>query len=194
MIKGLPSGYRGPIYIYYRGKQQLVLSDVHAGFHLGNDLAGTALRIVLQPGQWTETNFDYVAEGFNEHRGQLYHLEKDGYVDIYTDKAEVDALKQGKTLAQVEAEKEAPVHQVQPEQQKYFNMQMFTGNPSAPVQQPVPAVQTPLQQANAAQDMMDSLKKQQDLMQQQMAAMTAMTQAMANMMNKFSEKLDTNKD
>lgn len=189
MIKGLPSGYRGPIYIYYRGKQQVVLADVHAGFNMGTDLAATSLRIVLHPGQWTETDFDYVSKDFNEHRGQLYFLERDGYVDIYTNKEEVDALKQGKTLEQVNVEKAAATQPVQPQpQQKYFNMQMFTKDGQSTVQTTeVPAPLPSVQQGN---DMLDALKKQQDLMAKQMEAMTQMTAAMANLMNKFSDKLD----
>ncbi len=165
----------------------VVLADAHGGFNMGNDLAATSIRIYLRPGEWTETAFANVAADFNEHRGQLYHLEKDGFVDIYTDKAEVDALKHGKTPADALVEVQEIKNTNPTPQKKYFNMQMFTGEPKT---SPEVTTATPAPVPSASTDLMESLKKQQELMQKQMEAMTQMTQAMATMMNKFSEKLD----
>lgn len=92
MIKGLYDGFDGLVYIYYRGKVQLVLSDVNAG-HRGGDVSETALRVVLQPNMWTEVAYKYIRDSFEKGNSQLNYLEKDGYVDIYTDKKEVDAIK-----------------------------------------------------------------------------------------------------
>jgi len=191
MIRGLYSGYQGKIYIFYRGPIQVVLSDVHGGFNMGEDLAATSLRIVLRPNQWTECAYSYVQEGFENHKGQLFALEQSGMVDIYTDPKEVELIKQGKSLdngaepvaVPVAAQEVKPADQSAP---KYFNMQMFTSDKkdSAIQGTALPA------QSGTTNAVLESMKKQNDLMQQQMQAMTQMTQAFTTMMNKLSERLD----
>lgn len=186
MIRGLSSNYSGRIYIYYRGPQRVVLTDAHAGFKpMGADMATTSLRVVLNPNSWTECDFSAVKEQFNEHRGRLYLLEQDGYVDIYTDKAEVDAIKQGKSFTDAHVIQEAHVIPVPAvPQQQYFGMQMFTGpNTSQPQTSALPAT-------SSVDTQVESLQKQQDLMQKQMEAMLQMTKALTTMVNKVNEKLD----
>jgi len=198
MIRGLYSGYQGKIYIFYRGPIQVVLSDVHGGFNMGDDLAATSLRIVLRPNKWTECAYSYVQEGFENHKGQLYSLEQSGWVDIYTDPKEVELVKQGKSLDNGTEPVPMPANQT-PAQgaqvvsdtptPKYFNMQMFTSDKkdSAIQGSSLPA------QSGTTESVLDSMKKQNELMQQQMQAMTQMTQAFTNMMNKMSERLDKEK-
>lgn len=93
MLKGWFKGFNGLLFIYYRGENQLVLSDVNAGFNLGpNALADTALRIVLKPNTWTQCASSYVQEGLEGGTSILAHLEKTGKVDIYTDAEEVKRI------------------------------------------------------------------------------------------------------
>lgn len=180
MIKGLTSGYVGTIYIFYRGPMQVVLSDVHGSTRMGpDDLAATALRIVLQPNQWTECDYSSVKGAFESSRGQLYFLEKSGMVDIYTDKREVDLLKQGKTQEEIDTLKNSS--KTDNTKSKYFNMQMFTDN-----QNSAPSQAAPVQNIEAT----NTFLKQNELMQKQMEAMTQMTQAMASLINKLNDKLD----
>lgn len=184
MIRGLSSDYTGRIYIYYRGPQRVVLTEAHDGFKpMGGDMATTSLRVVLNPNSWTECNFgEQLKAAFNDHRGRLYHLEKDGYVDIYTDKAEVEAIKQGKSFADAHVIQEAVVQQT-PQSPQYFNMQLFTGNQ--------PQSQPSALPANSSLDpVRDALKEQQDLMKKQMEAMLKMTESLNTMINKVNEKLD----
>lgn len=187
MIRGLSSDYSGRIYIYYRGPQRVVLTEAHDGFKpMDGDMATTSLRVVLNPNSWTECNFgEQLKAAFNDHRGRLYHLEKDGYVDIYTDKAEVEAVKQGKSFAEAHVVQEAVVQQTPPVQQKqYFNMQMFTSN------QPQQSQPSALPANSALDPVSDALKTQQELMQKQMEAMLKMTESLNTMINKVNEKLD----
>ena len=93
MIKGLYDGYHGLVYIYYKGPMTLVLSDVNAGFAKNIDKADTALRVVLRPFEWTVVSYEYIKSAWEGGKSQLNYLEKDGYVDIYTDAKEVEELK-----------------------------------------------------------------------------------------------------
>lgn len=177
MIKGLYSGYSGLIYVYYRGPQQVVLSDVNAGFRMAPDaLASTALRIVLRPNTWTEINYSYVASSFEDGKGILYNLEKSGYVDIYTDPLEVAKLKTG-----AEQPKAIPVD-VSPTSEhksdsngKYFNMSLYTQQ------------DTKSEEYNT---MLKMMAQQNELMKKNMESMSALTQAMTQVLLKVSDKLD----
>ena len=186
MIKGLYSGYQGKIYIYYRGPIQIVLSDVHAGFNMGEDLAATSLRIVLRPNCWTECAYSYVSEGFENHKGQLYALEQSGVVDIYTDPKEVaaiklanDASKRGLTQqVQQEPVPQQPVEQQPATTPKFFNMRMFTGENTDT---------TPVAHETQTQSALD---KQTEVFMKQVEAMTNMTNAFTEFLNKISKHLD----
>ena len=93
MIKGLYAGYNGLVYIYYKGPMSLVLSDVNAGFAKNIDKADTALRVVLKPFEWTVVAYEHIKNAWEGGTSQLNFLEKDGYIDIYTDPKEVEELK-----------------------------------------------------------------------------------------------------
>ena len=191
MIKGLYRGYSGLIYIYYRGTYQVVLSDVNAGFLLGaSDMATTGLRIVLKPGEWTECAYKYVSNDFESNKGMLYNLEKSGYVDIYTDPLEVEALKKQQNDKKVNAEVESkPVNNSNKKQ--YFNMKMFTEgeNNSA-----VNTGECHKEHKDYNEDLVKEFKKQNDMMQQQMAAMINMTNTVTKLLNTYiSEKEKENK-
>lgn len=93
MIKGLYAGYNGLVYIYYKGPMSLVLSDVNAGFAKNIDKADTALRVVLKPFEWTVVAYEHIKNAWEGGNSQLNYLEKDGYIDIYTDPKEVEELK-----------------------------------------------------------------------------------------------------
>jgi len=186
MIKGLYSGYQGKIYIFYRGPIQIVLSDVHAGFNMGEDLAATSLRIVLRPNSWTECAYSYVSEGFENHKGQLYALEQSGVVDIYTDPKDVETIKKAQAIkssasAQNQAtgvlQEQHPVEQ--PAKKKFFDMRMFTGEnqETTPVVEKQEVVQTPVD-------------KQTELFMKQVEAMTNMTNAFTEFLNKINKHLN----
>ena len=137
MLKGWFNGYSGLLFIYYRGENQLVLSDVNAGFNLGkNTLADTALRIVLKPNKWTQCAASYVQAGLEEGTSILAHLEKTGKVDIYTDAEEVKRIEaSGLDPRDYEAglaaqQQQAPMPQPQPAPMYQYNQQ--TGTPYYP--------------------------------------------------------------
>lgn len=92
MIHGLTRGYSGIVYIYYRGPMRVVLSDMNAGYS-NSRATDTALRIVLNPFDWTEVDFSFIKDRWESGESQLSYLERDGLVDIYTDVNEVKLLK-----------------------------------------------------------------------------------------------------
>lgn len=100
MVHGDLSGHVGKLYIYYKGPQRIVLSDVSGPQYASGNSSGvsTGLRVVLFPNDWTEVDFATIRDKWETGTSQLNYLDKDGWVDIYTDPEEVAHIKrsQGK--------------------------------------------------------------------------------------------------
>lgn len=93
MIHGSLSGHVGDIYLYYKGPQRVVLSDVNITGSIGPGGVSTGLRIVLFPREWTTVPYESIRVKFETGTSQLNHLVNDGWVELYTDKEEAAKVK-----------------------------------------------------------------------------------------------------
>lgn len=186
----------GRIYMYYKGPMRVVLSDMSAGFRNQPGLeAETALRIVLHPKSWTEVDFSLIRAKYQTGSSQLNYLEKDGYLDIYTDPKEVERVKDCMAKG-IDPHNKVPNASVadgfvMPQQKKYFDMSDFPKptpvmdenfTTSVPANEVVKDINNVSTDTTAMKNVIDLMKQQMEQQAKQVDQLTEMVKSSQNLM------------